>query len=138
MDASEHKAKGNEAYQAGRFQDAIAAYTAGVAWLDENPGAVQAAQQGKGDEEAEARALAAAAAAGDLQAVNRLLTPSGRGAVDPVRSALLANRAQARLQLRDLKGVVEDCSGALWADSSNVKALVRQPVCRSCRRLFIR
>ena len=115
------KSRGNEAYKAGHFEDAIAAWSEALEKVpDDLPGGptpppppptLPQEVGSKSASDAEAAALAKAALAGDYAGVQRLLTPSGAdpaGApaaaatpADRVRSVLLANRAQARAQLRD-------------------------------------
>lgn len=78
-----------------------------------------------------ARDLASAALSGNSSNVARLLSSSSSStdnyssvsAINKTKAQILANMAQAKIQLRDSPGAVRDCSQALEYDPANVKVL---------------
>lgn len=128
--AAARKDAGNAAFRAGDFDEAVECYT---------------------------EALEASAAAADVLVASGDATPAppaGTTTQPQQRAVLFANRAAARLGLKDLQGCVADCDAALALDATYVKALLRRAAAleqqgeleqleradagvRRCRRCFL-
>lgn len=108
-DWEDAKTRGNESYRNGAYEDAIGWYTVGLDLLGvrlTDGVDVGANRQSDGDEKKE--------------------KPSHAAAPSKNIAALLANRAEARRQLSDVKACVRDCDLALEYEPSHIKAMIRR------------